>query len=339
MKKFAFVSAMVIFGSICGYAQQERAGTSLFPFLSLGFDARSMAMGNLGTGMANDIYGVQCNPAALGYVTNKQAMVTFQPLLMDVRAGAMAYANPVMNKGVLAASLMYLSYGTIDGVDKVQGEIVSTGQSYRPYALIGGVSWSRVMLADMSLGITLKGIYSNLDDGGNAAKGIALDLGWQYRMLDSRLIYGITLRDFGYLLSGYSATTDRAMIPFTVRAGLSYIPQNLTALLLAFELEKAYDDYLNYRLATEIAVYRQILFIRGGLNFSQKDVSEKMTEWFNIGGSTSTSVYQKSNWYIFALGVGVAAPVSTVKFKVDAALNFRVDWLPPAYTLSLMADF
>jgi hypothetical protein len=341
MKVSITVIAAILLTSLTGYAQHERAGTNLFPFLSLGYNARAMSMANIGAGMANDIYGVQCNPAALGYVRNRQAMVTFQPILMDVRAGAMGYANPIENRGVLAASLTYLSYGTIDGVDKVQGEIVSTGRTYKPYALTGGVTWSRIMLADMSLGASLKGIYSNLDgDEGSTANGIAIDLGWQYRMLGSRLIYGITLRDFGYLLSGYTEETDRAMIPFTLRAGISYIPQNITALLMAFELEKAFDDYLNYRLALEIAAYRQIIFIRGGFNCSQQDISAKLTDWFNIDNSSdNTDIYQKSNWYIFALGVGINAPVKTINFKIDAALNFRVDWLPPSYTLSLMADF
>jgi hypothetical protein len=313
-----------------------KAGTNLFTFLTLGYDARTMAMGNTGAGLANDIYGTLCNPAALGYTQGMQAMVTFQPILLDVKTGAIGYARPTASAGVWAVSLKYLSEGEVAGVDEYN---LSTGITYSPYSLAAAVSWARPIVQDMQIGATVKGIYRNAgsSDAGTAT-GIAVDIGWQYRMLESRLVYGVMVSNLGFVLKGYSEVYDQSAIPFSIRAGLSYNPLNIRALLLALDLEKASDDYLNYRLGAEIAAFRQILFIRGGLTVSQEDISEKMKDWFNIGITDSKS-YIKSNWNLFSLGVGIAAPISALKVKVDAACNFRTDWLPPSVSLGLLAEF
>jgi hypothetical protein len=82
-----------------------------------------------------------------------------------------------------------------------------------------------------------------------------------------------------------------------------------------------------------------VLFLRGGVNFSHKDVREKLRDWLNLTEDTSREAYQKSNWYVGGLGVGFVAPVNGMKVNVDAAVNFRVDWLPPSVTLGLRTDF
>ncbi len=322
-----------VIGAALACAQHERAGTSVFPFLNLGVDARALAMGDVSAGMANDLYGSQCNPAALAYPQRMQAMLAYRPIMLDVRAGALGFSKPMGTRGTLGAHLLYLSYGLIEGVDE---QNKSTNVMWSPYSLVGGFSWARLMVSDLALGLTLKGIYDNLDHG-NTADGVAADLGMQYRMLSSRLIYGVVLRNMGFVRKWYSENdAGRDMLlPFAALAGISYLPYSLPSLRVALDLEKSVDDYLNYKTGLEVALYKRYLFARLGFRFSHRDLREV----FRILRSVSDDTYQKTNWASLVLGVGVDAPVSTTDVKIDAALVLHTEGLPPTPAVSAVVGF
>ena len=70
------------------------ATKTFFPFLKIGYEARSVAMGGTSAGMPNDIYGIMGNPAALGYVDKMQAMISYKPIVLDIKGGTLAFAMP-----------------------------------------------------------------------------------------------------------------------------------------------------------------------------------------------------------------------------------------------------
>ncbi|MBD3391469.1 MAG: PorV/PorQ family protein [Chitinivibrionales bacterium] len=328
-KAFCAVVALVC-ASV--FAQHERAGTAAFPFLNLGVDARAMALGDVHVGLPNDLYGGLGNPAAIAFPSRMQAMLAYRPVMIDVRAGALGFSRPISNKGTFSVQLMYVSYGLIEGLDEEGRE---TNVSWSPYSLAGGVSWARVMFPDLALGLTVKGIYDNLDHG-NTADGVAADLGLQYRMLSSRLVYGVLLRNMGFIRRWYDEDADHDYaLPFAAVAGVSYLPRSLPSLRMALDLEKSVDDYLNYKAGLEVALYKQYLFARMGYRFSHRDLREA----FHILRSESDDTYQKTNWTSLTLGVGVDAPVSTTDVRVDAALILHTEGLPPTPAFSAVVGF
>ena len=89
MRKAFGVTCFLVLMGVRTYAQFEAAGTSLFPFLKLDNNARTIAMGGASSAMANGIYGASVNPAATGFLTGTQAMIGYQSLIMDAWAGPM----------------------------------------------------------------------------------------------------------------------------------------------------------------------------------------------------------------------------------------------------------
>jgi hypothetical protein len=313
-------------------AQYDNAATAAFPFLNIGVDARSLGMGDAGVGMANDLYGGVSNPATLAYPLRMQAMLAYKPIMLDVRAGALGFSSPVTGKGTFGIHLSYVSYGIINEVDKFN---VLQNQTWSPYSLIGALSWAKLLYQDFALGLTLKGIYHNLDHG-HSADGAAADIGIQYRMLSSRLVLGALLRNMGFVRKWYSDddTQDR-VLPFAAATGLSYLPRAFPSLRMAVDLEKTIDDYLNYKTGLEMALYKQYLFARLGYRFSHRD----LRELFRIIKNESNDSYQKTTWSSLTIGLGIYALVAATEVKIDAALVLHTEGLPPTPALSAIIGF
>jgi len=270
-----------------------------------------------------------------------QALLSYIPVILDIRSGALAFAWPKDNKGIWAINLTYLSAGDFNDIlydesgKKIDG-------SLNPYWVAGGVTWSKKVFESLSFGATVKGIYNRLSEGiGDdipraSADGFAVDVGMQYRVRSSRLIYGLLIQNLGFIRSSYSDDTEEASLPMSMVAGLSYVFKNFPAVRTAFDLEKAIDDYLQYKLGLELNIYKQMFFIRGGYNFSQSDL-EEFFDMFRNGKFDEE--YQKTNWSLFSMGVGVKADVKEININLDTALNFRVDRLYPGFALSLLLGF
>jgi hypothetical protein len=312
----------------------KNAGSSVFSFLRMSYESRSLGMARIGIGMPNDLYGALSNPAALAYIDNMQAFASYRPIALDIRSGAAGAGRRFGQKGFWAASAAYLSFGEVREVDE-NNEL--TGDVWKHQALTGAVSWAAQVAPAMGFGASLKGVYDRMagDEQGYSADGIAFDIGWQYRLYSSRLIIGLLLRNTGFIRAGYTDDDPAWSFPWSIGAGLSYIPLAIPRLRLAMDLEKSRDDYLNYRLGSEVRIYKNYLIGRAGVQFSHRDLR-------HLGGvlqSTASDFYQKTNWSIFDLGLGIVAPVEDYEIRIDAGLNIRTDGLPASPSITLLANF
>ncbi len=328
-------------------ATHENAGTNVLTFLTVPLDARSVGFGNAGSGRQNGVYGVLENPSSLGYIENAEAMISYHPIILDVRAGNMGYARRYEGVGVFAGNLTYLSSGEIEEYENRSGAPYKTGRVFNPFSLALGATYAREVFSGMAVAATLKGIYDNLgapsedpledrtDRGEYRALGLGFDLGWQYRTFADRLCYGVHLKNVGVLVSGYTDKYDGEPLPTEVSAGVSYNPRYVSALQLAFDLRKAIDDYLAMEGGIEVAIYKDIFKLRGGIAGSQKDIAELFRRAFGEGDEA----YQKSNWGLFAIGAGVDAPVGATRFHIDAAVQFRAQHIPLDKIITIGMEF
>jgi hypothetical protein len=312
--------------------------TRYFSFLNVGYDARTVSMAGASVAMPNDIYGVLSNPAAIGYLIRMQTLISYNPYFLDVKGGSLSFARPQGEFGVWAVNMVYLSQGSISGVDEYNNP---THETYNPYSLAGNVSWARRILESFSAGITVRGIYDQLSGvnnsyGKSSADGFACDIGAQYRLRSSRLIYGILVRNLGFVRSGYSDEDVTNKMPLSFSTGLSFVLRNIPAARIAFDLEKELDDFLEYKIGLELNFYKQMLFLRAGYTFSHSDLKEVIS-LFQSGSINKE--YQKTNWSLFAAGFGVKTKVREIDAMIDCALNFRVDRLNPNFILSVILGF
>ena len=333
----------IIVPSVINSATHENAGTNVLSFLTLPLDAQSIGFANAGSGRQNGIYGVLENPAAVGYIDNAEAMISYHPIILDVSAGNMGYARKYAEIGVFAGNLTFLSSGEITEVVDRSGAPYETGRVINPFSLAFGGTYASEIYRDMAMAVTVKGIYDNLGVTSDYASsteeyqafGLGFDLGWQYRMFANRLCYGIHAKNIGVLVSGYTDDYDGETLPTEISAGISYNPRYVSALQLAFDLRKAIDDYLTMEGGVEIAVYEDIFKIRGGFAGSQKDVAELFRRAIGEGDKE----YQKSNWGLLAIGAGVDAPVGATHFHIDAAVQFRAQDIPLDKIVTIGMEF
>jgi hypothetical protein len=313
------------------------ATTTFFPFLKIGYEARSVAMGGVCASIPNEIYGVMGNPAAVGHVDKMQAMISYKPVVLDIKGGTMAFAMPYKSTGTWAVNIIYLSHGDYQPVDE-NNKIIEG--MLNPYSVAGSITWSKTLIRSLSLGATFKGIYERLSGGIEdeygkcSADGVAADIGVQYRTRSSRVIYGLLIRNIGYIRSSYSDDVQRTGFPISFTTGISY---HSPAMIAAFDLEKAVDDILQYKVGLEFNIYKQNIFLRAGSSASQTDIKK----FFDLlkSGTDEDNDYQKTNWSLFSVGGGLKAELNDLDINVDTAFSFRIDRLPFAFALTFLIGF
>ena len=331
LNRLVWVIALYAF-SVC--AQNSKAGTVPFDFLRLDYDARTIAMGGASVAMPNGLNGAFLNPASCGFLTKQQAMAGYRWIFMDAWGGPIGYALPYKNYGVFSMNAEYVSSGYVDEIDENQNY---TGVRWNQSSFTGCVTWSKVVLDNISVGAGIRGIHDYIGSSytHTAADAIAFEAGGQYRALGSRFILGCAIRNAGFMLSGYTSATDTLPLPLSLAVGVSYTPVYLPNVRLALDLQKAIDDYLNYKPGIEVAVYEKYLFVRGGFTFSEQDLEAKINEF---KGEPSTT-YIKSNSSGLSLGVGLNAPVNGANTNIDVAYLFRVDDPDPSFLLNVLFEF
>jgi hypothetical protein len=320
------------------HAQSTSAGTRVFEFLQIDNNARTVAMGGAATAMPNGLYGVLANPAACGFVDKTQSMLGYDKILLDLWAGPMAYARPYRDYGVFAASIVYMSHGYLDGEEALDESGNITGTKWHVFSLVGNLTWSKILYPQLSVGLTMKGIHHAIQssqDYHENAQGLAFDGGCQYRALNSRLIVGGAIQNAGFVVNNYSEELGNLRLPLSVSIGVSYVPLHIPELRLACDLQKANDDYLNYKPGLEVAIYKKSLFLRGGYGFSEQDLENKI----NALRNEPNDDYLKSNSSGLSLGIGFNTDIKGVATSVDVAYLGRVNGIDPSFLLTLLFEY
>jgi hypothetical protein len=314
--------------------QNADAGTVAFPFLVMGYDARSMAMGGAACAVQNGLYGVLSNPAAVGYAGTTQIMGGYRQVMMDVWGGPIGIAMPTRG-GVFAPYLVTLTTGDFNIIDE---NGILTGERARSSYTALGVGWAKTFGAGVAVGAALKGAYHHISagtDSSYSADGFALDLGAQYRQKNDRVTYGVSVRNLGFMRSGYWGEWNEYEMPYGIEAGVAFVPKYIRNLRVALDVNSFNGDYVNFGPAIEYTVIAKTLWVRGGYAFSAMD-AEKMLEVFR---GERDETYRKSTVNTLSLGVGIAAMVDNTDLKLDAAMQFYTDISSPAVIVSLLVGF
>lgn len=337
---FSFLIALPSFAGNGSININPDAGKTYFSFLRLGYDARSETMGGTRAGSPGNISGTVLNPAALGFVSNMQAMISYQSVILDVRAGALAFAKPLNSSfGVLAANIVYVSYGVLEPVDENNEKIDGT---IHPYDIAGTISWANVFFDNFAVGATFKGIYSKLSNGLNdeivecSADGFALDIGAQYKKDDSNITYGILIKNLGFVRSGYDGENCKNDMPLSFSAGFHYIFKNFPSVGLAFDLEKPVDDYLRYKMGFDIDLYKKAVFLRFGANMNQGDIEQIFN---GMDKNSNDDDIEKLSWNIFSAGMGVKSTIKDLEINVDGGFHYRANGIEPLFIYNFIVGF
>lgn len=208
--------------------------TSAVPFLRISPDARAGGMGDVGIATTPDATSSFWNLAKAPFAASRTSIAaTYTPWLKDlglndVYLASLAGYHQLDEEQAISASIRYFSLGNIQFTDFAGNDL----QSFRPREYSIDLGYSRKLSENLSAGIALKYINSNLA-GGQAVNGVsyksgkavAADLSLFHNGTNADgqgLNWGITLSNLGTKISYTSDAQQKDYIPANLGVGLAY---------------------------------------------------------------------------------------------------------------------
>jgi hypothetical protein len=206
--------------------------TTAVPFLLIAPDSRGGGMGDAGVASTPDANSIHWNPAKLAFIKDDfgfSMSVTpwLRNLVPDINLYYLSIYRKVKNNQTFGGSLRYFSLGDITFTDQY-GNVI--GQ-YKPHEFALTGAYSRKLGEELSAGLALRFIYSNLTGGihvlnaeSKAGTSVATDISFYYQKdielgkKDAVLAFGTNFSNIGAKMS-YTETGNKNFIPINWRLG------------------------------------------------------------------------------------------------------------------------
>ena len=227
-------------------AMHAQPGGKTFQFLEVTNSARVAAIGGDAVAVHdNDPDMPFHNPALLNRNMHHHATLNYVNYFAGINYGYASVAAKLGNRGTVAGGIHYLNYGRFQGADE-SGNL--TG-NFRAADYSVNLMYSRMLDSLFTVGVTVKSIYSDLEDYN--ATAFAMDAGITYHKPGSKFSAGVVLRNMGFQVNAYYPDGVRGTLPFNIAVGVSqglqYAPLNF--FIMANHLEK-WD--LTYKTTAQI---------------------------------------------------------------------------------------
>jgi hypothetical protein len=195
-------------------------------------DARAGAMGDAGVATSPDANASHWNIAKLAFIKNDIGFsLSYTPwlgkIINDMSLTYLSGYYKINREQSVAFSMNYFDMGDIQFTDEIGNDL----QNFNPREFAFAGSYSRLLADNMSIGVTLKYIISNLTGNVFSAQGdaqagqsLAADIGWYWNKdigQRSNLALGATITDIGNKIT-YSNDEQKDFIPTTLRLGTAY---------------------------------------------------------------------------------------------------------------------
>jgi hypothetical protein len=294
----------------------QAATNTVFNFLRNDAGARAAALGGSFLTVANDPNTIFYNPAGLSTLEKPMGSAGFFKNLLDVNSGYLSYGQSYEDWGYFGAGVTYTNYGTFDRTDEL-GNVLGT---FSANDLSVAVGYSSTFEENLHYGAALKLIYSSL--AGYTSTAVAGDLGILYRIPESRISLGASIRNLGRQISSYAGT--REDLPLDVAAGVSVVPKGLPLLLnvnfhkLNEDVTSFTDRFRAFTVGGEFTLSRVLQARFGYDNEKRKDLK--------IGTSSGLAG--------FSAGIGITAK----EYRFDYAIS-SLGKIGNLHRISIGADF
>ncbi len=289
---------MLLFSS--SYAQLFRStskvGTTAAQFLKIAPGARSIAMGDAFTALADDIYAIYYNPAGVARMNgNTEVSFNHAEWLADMTYDFAAGAMNLGDFGVITAS--FTSFSVPEDLVRTFENPEGDGRTWDAASIAVGMGYAKNLTDRFSIGFQAKYVRERVWN--SSASAFALDVGTLYRTPFNDLMIGAAISNFGSTmkLDGRDIRfnhdpndnldtgpnnipalyrTDEFDLPLTFRIGLSMNVMNNRYFRATVAVDAVHPndntEYMNSGL--ELA-YDELFFVRAGYKSLFKDNSEE----------------------------------------------------------------
>lgn len=224
--------------------------TVAVPFVGFAPDSRGAAMGDAGVASSPDAYSVHWNNAKLAFIDKDMGFsFSYSPwlgnIVDDMSLNYLTFYKRIDRLQTIGASLRYFDLGEIQLTDS-NAEPLGLEN---PREAAFDVTYSRKLSENMSIGGTIRYIWSNLSGNitgapdAKAGTSVAIDLGYYYNRelivngMNSEIALGAHLSNFGQKVT-YSNDSNEDFIPMNLRVGGAFKanidPYNSISVLLDF---------------------------------------------------------------------------------------------------------
>lgn len=210
--------------------------TTAVPFLQITPDSRSGAIGDAGVALSPDANSTFWNAAKLAFVEEKMEWsMSYSPwlraLVNDMSLAYLSTYYRLSKNQTVGGSLRYFTLGNITFTDEVGTNI----REFKPNEFALDMSYGQKFSNNLSGGIAIRYIYSNLTGGQNVngadskpGQGVAADVSMFYTNdklelagKDSRLNLGVNISNIGNKVR-YTNSDKRDFIPTNLKLGTAY---------------------------------------------------------------------------------------------------------------------
>lgn len=219
IRRILFLLSAVIL-TVSGSAQT--GGNNTYEFLNLPISARVSSLGgNLISVKDNDLNVALINPSLLSDSMSNNVALSYINYFADINYGYVAYARHFDKIGNVSAGVHYLDYGKFIRADEIGNTTGDFGASEMSFNLAYAKS---ILDTNLTVGVTLKTIYSHLDS--YTSWGSAIDLGATYVRPSHGFAAAVVVKNMGRQWKPY-VEGNREKLPFEIQIGISKKPKHV----------------------------------------------------------------------------------------------------------------
>lgn len=316
----------------------NRTGTGGAAQLLIPVGPRGIAMGEANVSILSGIESLFWNPAGVAKIDgSSDILFSHMTYIADIGVEYGAVAANFEGFGVVSFSIKSLSIGDIPITTTLNPD--GTGSTFSPQMITAGLSYSRQLVEQISIGITANFISETLADV--SASGIAFNVGAIYdNFADiNGLSFGLVMKNIGPQMqfdgpalytvanvgglnrppSNYKIETAPFELPTVFELGIGYKPQidELNSLQFSGTFQNNNFSGDETKLGAEYG-YNNLFFVRAGYQFA-------------LQGS-------ENYIYGFTAGVGIDYNVEGFRFKIDYAYR-DVEFFSGNHVIALTLGF
>jgi hypothetical protein len=229
MKKILIVNFFIIL--FIPFSYGGGPGTTGASFLKIGIGAKSAAMGEAFTAVANDVSAIYWNPSAVGKLSQKEVAVMYNKWIAGINHEFLGYIHPFNNYsvgiGCIFMNMEPIPYTTIETT-------WLSNKSFTAYSYAVLVNFSKKK-NNLFFGTNLKFIQEKIYD--YSASAYALDFGLLYNVVKTKLDLGMSLLNIG---TPIKFKDEADMLPLEIRVGSAYYFKE--KIIIGFDISQSIDN-------------------------------------------------------------------------------------------------
>ncbi len=183
-----------------------------FASLQLGGDARASALGMAYTALSDDGSGSYWNPAGRVRSGDRDMILSVQCWIEDVQSAFLGFGMGGENTGLG----IHILHTEVTGFEHRIVPSPTPIQFFSAHELIIGISYSRIIIDNLSIGMTLKSLYEKLFV--EEVFGLAADFGFLYSVWNNGLRIGGVLQ---YIGKTNLMKNEEIALPVTAKVGFA----------------------------------------------------------------------------------------------------------------------